>query len=181
LGGHGYVREWGMEQLVRDARIAQIYEGTNGIQAMDFIGRKVLANGGQHLMEMRTEIVEFCNASTAAEMREFIQPLAAAVAVLEAVTYRIIDDAQKNANAVGAAAVEYLHLFGHIMYAYMWALMAQAAQARLPQDSDSFYAAKLQTARFFMQRCLPQIQALRATIEAGPDALMTLPPEQFAY
>jgi len=181
LGGHGYVREWGMEQLVRDARIAQIYEGTNGIQAMDFIGRKVLANGGQHLMEMRTEIADFCNATTAAEMSEFIQPLAAAVAVLEAVTYRIIDDAQKNANAVGAAAVEYLHLFGHIMYAYMWALMAQAALARLSGDGDGFYAAKLQTARFYMQRCLPQIQALRATIEAGPDALMTLPPEQFAY
>jgi 3-(methylsulfanyl)propanoyl-CoA dehydrogenase len=181
LGGHGYVREWGMEQLVRDARIAQIYEGTNGIQAMDFIGRKVLANGGQNLMEMRTEIIDFCSAVTAAEMGEFIEPLRAAVATLEAVTYCILDDAQKNANAAGAAAVEYLHLFGHVMYAYMWALMAQAASTHLPQDNHGFYAAKLQTARFFMQRCLPQITALRATIEAGPDTLMALPPEQFAY
>src|SRR6185369_1296123 len=106
LGGHGYVREWGMEQLVRDARIAQIYEGTNGIQAMDFIGRKVLANGGQHLLEVRSEIIDFCNAATAEDMVEFIKPLRDAVAILEAVTHRVIEDAQKDMNAVGAAAVE---------------------------------------------------------------------------
>lgn len=182
FGGHGYVREWGMEQLVRDARIAQIYEGTNGIQAMDFIGRKVLANGGQHLLEVRGEILEFCKSVEGQDlMREFVRPLSDAVATLEAVTYRIIEDAQKDPNAIGAAAVEYLHLFAHVMYAYVWAWMAQAALDKVGSDDTGFYAAKLETARFFMQRCLPQIATLRATIEAGPATLMALPVERFVF
>jgi alkylation response protein AidB-like acyl-CoA dehydrogenase len=182
FGGHGYVREWGMEQLVRDARIAQIYEGTNGIQALDFIGRKVLANGGQHLMEMRDEILDFCNAAAAgSDMHEFTKPLADAVGMLETVTHRIIADAQRDPNAVSAAAVEYLDLFGYIVYGYMWARMAQVALARAGDDSDGFHAAKLQTARFYIQRCLPRIATLRDTICAGPAALMELPAERFVY
>lgn len=182
FGGHGYVREWGMEQLVRDARIAQIYEGTNGIQAMDFIGRKVLANGGKHLLEVRAEILEFCDSVAGQDlMREFTQPLVDAVATLEAVTYRIIEDAQKDPNAVGAAAVEYLHLFAHVFYGYVWARMAQTALGEMGSDDTGFYAAKVETARFFMRRCLPQIATLRAAIEAGPDTLMALSPERFVY
>jgi alkylation response protein AidB-like acyl-CoA dehydrogenase len=182
FGGHGYVREWGMEQLVRDARIAQIYEGTNGIQALDFIGRKVLANGGQHLMEVRDEILAFCrDAGATASMQEFTRPLADAVALLETVTYQVIADAQKDPNSISAAAVEYLDLFGYIMYGYVWSRMAQVALAEAGNDADGFYAAKLHTARFYMQRCLPRIATLRDTICAGPATLMELPADQFVY
>jgi alkylation response protein AidB-like acyl-CoA dehydrogenase len=182
FGGHGYVREWGMEQLVRDARIAQIYEGTNGIQALDFIGRKVLANGGQHLMEMRDEILAFCNAAGGETgMQEFTAPLADAVALFEEVTHQVIADAQKDPHAVSAAAVEYLDLFAYIMYGYVWARMARVALAQAGNDGDGFYAAKLHTARFYMQRCLPRIATLRDTICAGPATLMELPVEQFVF
>ncbi|HEY3698935.1 MAG TPA: acyl-CoA dehydrogenase C-terminal domain-containing protein [Spongiibacteraceae bacterium] len=181
FGGHGYVREWGMEQLVRDARIAQIYEGTNGIQAMDFIGRKVLANGGRFLMDMRAEIIDFCDAASAPDMQEFITPLQEAMKTLEATTFGIIEKTQKDLNVVGAVAVEYLNLFGHVFYAYLWARMARLALQKSAQDSAGFYQAKLHTARFFMQHCLPQIEALSKSIESGADSMMALPAEQFAY
>ena len=181
FGGHGYVREWGMEQLVRDARIAQIYEGTNGIQAMDFIGRKVLGNGGKFLLEMREEIAAFCNVAGSADMHEFIAPLQDAVKTLETTTFGIIEKAQSDMNSAGAAAVEYLHLFAHVMYAYMWARTAQIALQKSAQDSDGFYAAKLHTARFFMQHCLPQVDSLAKSIATGADSIMALKPEQFAY
>jgi alkylation response protein AidB-like acyl-CoA dehydrogenase len=183
FGGHGYVHEWGMEQLVRDARIAQIYEGTNGIQAMDFIGRKVLANGGRFLLEMRTEIVSFCDSATEPALTEFIAPLRDSVQTLETVTQGLLGAAQKNPDAIGAAAVEYLHLFGLVMYAYLWARTAQLAQAKAGQDGDGdgFYAAKLHTARFFMAHCLPQVDGLAKSIDGGPDSIMALAPEHFAY
>jgi alkylation response protein AidB-like acyl-CoA dehydrogenase len=182
FGGHGYVRESGMEQLVRDARIAQIYEGTNGIQALDFIGRKVLANGGQHLMEMRDEILAFCSAADGdTRMQEFTGPLADAVVLFEEVTHQVIADAQKDPNAVSAAAVEYLDLFAYIMYGYVWARMARVALAQVGNDGDGFYAAKLHTARFYMQRCLPRIATLCETICAGPATLMELSAEQFVF
>jgi hypothetical protein len=181
FGGHGYVREWGMEQLVRDARIAQIYEGTNGIQAMDFIGRKVLANGGRFLLEMRAEIVAFCDAAAEPALAEFLEPLRASIKTLEKVTYGLLDATQKNPDAVGAAAVEYLHLFGLVMYAYLWARSAQVAQEKLARDGDGFYQAKLHTARFYMAHCLPQVEGLARSIAAGPATLMALPAAQFAY
>ena len=181
FGGHGYVREWGMEQLVRDARIAQIYEGTNGIQAMDFIGRKVLGNGGKFLLEMREEISAFCSAADSEAMREFIAPLQDSVKTLETTTFGIIEKAQSDLNSVGAAAVEYLHLFAHVMYAYMWARTAQIALQKSTSDSDGFYTAKLHTARFFMQHCLPQVDALAKSISSGASSIMALAPEQFAY
>ena len=181
FGGHGYVREWGMEQLVRDARIAQIYEGTNGIQAMDFIGRKVLANGGRFLLDMRTEIVDFCAAAAEPAMAEFVAPVRAAVKTLESVTYRLLEAAQKNPDAVGAAAVEYLHLFGLTVYAYLWARTAQLALTKAAHDTDGFYRAKLHTARFYMAHCLPQVEGLARSIGAGADSIMALPAEHFAY
>ena len=179
FGGHGYVREWGMEQLVRDARIAQIYEGTNGIQAMDFIGRRVLANGGRDLMSIRAEITEFCEQASTPDMAEFIAPLRAAVQTLETTTFKIIEQAQQDSNAVGAAAVEYLHLFGHTMYAYLWARAAQIALQSTDGADADFYRAKVHTARFFMQHCLPQVDALAKSILAGPTSIMGLAAEQF--
>jgi len=179
FGGHGYVREWGMEQLVRDARIAQIYEGTNGIQAMDFIGRRVLANGGRDLMNIRGEIAEFCAQASAAEMAEFIAPLQSAVQTLEATTFKIIEQAQQDLNAVGAAAIEYLHLFGYTMYAYLWARTAQLALPNTAGVEADFYRGKVNTARFYMQHCLPQVDALAKSIVAGPSAVMALAAEQF--
>jgi alkylation response protein AidB-like acyl-CoA dehydrogenase len=181
FGGHGYIREWGMEQLVRDARIAQIYEGTNGIQAMDFIGRKVLANGGRVLLDMRAEIIEFCDLAAEPEMAEFVAPLRATVGTLETVTYRLLAAAQKNPDAVGAAAVEYLHLFGLTVYAYLWARMARLAQVKAAQDGDGFYQAKLHTARFYMAHCLPQVDGLARSIGNGPDSIMALAAEHFVY
>jgi len=179
FGGHGYVREWGMEQLVRDARIAQIYEGTNGIQAMDFIGRRVLANGGRDLMNIRGEIAEFCAQASAPEMAEFIAPLQSAVQTLEATTFKIIEQAQQDPNAVGAAAIEYLHLFGYTMYAYLWARTAQLALPNTAGVEADFYRGKVNTARFYMQHCLPQVDALAKSIVAGPSAVMALAAEQF--
>ncbi|MDB6061293.1 MAG: acyl-CoA dehydrogenase [Verrucomicrobiaceae bacterium] len=181
FGGHGYVREWGMEQLVRDARIAQIYEGTNGIQAMDLIGRKVLANNGRFLLEMRTEIIAFCDAAAADHIDEFIAPVRASIKTLEKVTFGIIEAAQKNPDAVGAAAVDYLNVFGLAMYAYLWARTAQVAKAKLTQDGDGFYQSKLHTAQFYMVHCLPQIDGLARSISGGPDSVMALSAEHFAY
>ena len=174
FGGHGYIREWGQEQLVRDVRIAQIYEGTNGIQALDLLGRKVIANGGVALRDLCTEMREFCR------LRQvpYANVLLAATERLEEVSSWLMDRAKHHPHEVGAASVEYLHLFGYTAYAYMWVRMADVAQQRLG-DGDPFYAAKLATAEFFFKRLLPRIQSLEATIRAGSACLYELPAEQF--
>ncbi|TQV71830.1 acyl-CoA dehydrogenase [Exilibacterium tricleocarpae] len=180
LGGHGFIREWGQEQLVRDTRITQIYEGTNGVQAMDLIGRKTVAAGGRYFRQFAGEVDAFIQAnSDSEELAEFIQPLGAELARLQQVTEAVIAQAERDPNAPGAAAVEYLHLFGYTIYAYLWARMAKAALAGGSGGEADFYRAKLVVARFFFQRLLPQTQALSAHILAGSDTLMALEAELF--
>lgn len=177
FGGHGYVREWGMEQLVRDVRISQIYEGTNGIQALDLMGRKVVANGGKNMGILLQEMRDYAQGDRAEGMDEFTAPLLKAVDELESLTRDVLAAAADDPHAVGAASVEYLHTAGFTIYAYMWARMAEAALAN--DGDDPFHAGKLHTARFFMQRLLPQAFALATSVRAGSSSLMAIPESAF--
>ncbi|MCL6271215.1 acyl-CoA dehydrogenase C-terminal domain-containing protein [Sansalvadorimonas sp. 2012CJ34-2] len=179
LGGHGYVREWGQEQLVRDARIAQIYEGTNGIQALDLMGRKTVANGGKLFGLFAEEIRAFLDHGGPTGLGEFNKPLAKALAVLEELTENIIEKSKSNLNEVGAASVEYLHAFGYVAYAYMWARMADVALQNLGKGEDDFYQGKLSTARYYFKRLMPRLDALSQSAGSGADSLFELDVEQF--
>jgi alkylation response protein AidB-like acyl-CoA dehydrogenase len=176
FGGHGYIREWGQEQLVRDVRITQIYEGTNGIQALDLAGRKIVGSDGSLYRLFAAEIRQFI-ANASADLNEFIKPLSAAVDSLDELTAWLLDRAQNNPNEVGAASVEYLQAFGYTAYAYMWARMAKAALGK--QTEDDFYASKLGTARFYFARLLPRIHSLSASVKAGSESLYLLDARQF--
>ncbi|MDG9976866.1 acyl-CoA dehydrogenase C-terminal domain-containing protein [Ectopseudomonas oleovorans] len=176
FGGHGFIREWGQEQLVRDCRITQIYEGTNGIQSLDLMGRKIVGSGGSFYKHLADEIKAFV-ASADANLAEFTKPLAAAVHNLDELTAWVLDRAKGNPNEIGAASVEYLHVFGYTAYAYMWALMARAALGK--EDQDDFYASKLGTARFYFARLLPRIHSLSASVKAGSESLYLLDAAQF--
>ena len=174
FGGHGYIREWGQEQLVRDVRIAQIYEGTNGIQALDLLGRKVVANGGAALRLFAGEVRDFAHANES----PFGGRLIEALERLEAVSGWLLEQAKADPNSVGAASVEYLHLFGYVAYAYMWARMAAVAQSK-PSEDEAFYGGKLATTEFFFARLLPRTLSLEASIRAGSQPLYGLAAEQF--
>ncbi|MET0378822.1 MAG: acyl-CoA dehydrogenase C-terminal domain-containing protein [Spongiibacteraceae bacterium] len=175
FGGHGYIRESGMEQLVRDARITQIYEGTNGIQALDLLGRKVVANGGKTVWPLLAEM-----RACAAGSREFAAPLGAAIDDLETITHWLIERAATDAHAVNAAAVDYLNHFGLTLSAWLWARAAAVAAAQA-DAADGFYRAKIQAAQFFFARCLPRIYVHSAAIRAGSAGLMALAVDEFAY
>ncbi|SFO81887.1 acyl-CoA dehydrogenase C-terminal domain-containing protein [Pseudomonas borbori] len=176
FGGHGFIREWGQEQLIRDCRITQIYEGTNGIQALDLVGRKVIGSGGAFYRHFAEEIKAFTD-SADSSLAEFVEPLKAAIANLEQMTSDLLQRAKVNPNEIGAASVEYLQVFGYTAYAYMWALMARTAQAK--QEQDDFYASKLGTARFYFARILPRIHSLTASVKAGSESLYLLDAAQF--
>jgi len=176
FGGHGYIREWGQEQLVRDVRITQIYEGTNGIQALDLVGRKIVGNGGAYYTLFANEVREFI-AGSDASLGEFTRPLSAALDSLDELTNWVLDRSRSNAQEIGAASVEYLHVFGYTAYAYMWAMMAKAALGK--EANDDFYASKLGTARFYFARLLPRIHSLNASIRAGSESLFLLDASQF--
>ncbi len=176
FGGHGYIREWGQEQLVRDVRITQIYEGTNGIQALDLVGRKIVGNGGAFYQLFADEIRHF-TATASSDLGEFTKPLNDAVAVLDDLTAWLLDRAKSNPNEIGAASVEYLQAFGYTAYAYMWALMAKAALGK--EGQEDFYASKLGTARFYFARLLPRIHSLSASVKAGSESLFLLDAAQF--
>jgi alkylation response protein AidB-like acyl-CoA dehydrogenase len=171
LGGHGYIREWGMEQHVRDARIAQIYEGTNGIQALDLVGRKMGAHAGRYLRRFFHPVLAYIEAKSEdpAMAEEFILPLSKAFGRLQAATAEVARRGLGDPFEAGAAATDYLRLFGLTALAYCWARMAEIALARQAAgDGDAaFYRAKLTTARFFMQRILPQTGALSTQVMAG--------------
>ena len=174
FGGHGYIREWGQEQLVRDVRITQIYEGTNGIQAIDLVGRKIVGSGGALYQLFADEIRQFI---ASADLNEFTKPLSAALETLDELTAWLLDRAQNNPNEIGAASVEYLQVFGYTAYAYMWARMAKTAMGK--QTEDDFYASKLGTARFYFARLLPRIHSLSASVKAGSESLYLLDAAQF--
>jgi alkylation response protein AidB-like acyl-CoA dehydrogenase len=177
LGGHGYIREWGMEQFVRDARINMIYEGTNGIQALDLLGRKVLGDMGAKLMKFGKLITDLVKAEQGNEaMKEFIGPLAEVGLDVQKVTMEIGQKAIKNADEVGAASVAYLHLVGHMVYAYFWARMAKVAVEKLAAGTSEpdFYNAKLLTARFYFAKLLPETGCYLKEIRAGAEPLMAM-------
>ncbi|MFK8329814.1 acyl-CoA dehydrogenase C-terminal domain-containing protein [Pseudomonas sp. BJa5] len=173
FGGHGYIREWGQEQLIRDCRITQIYEGTNGIQALDLVGRKLVADGGRAYAALSAQINAYAQ-SLAPNRAEFSAPLLAALSNLDELTAWVLDRAQGNPREIGAASVEYLHVFGYTLYAYLWAQMADVA---LDKEGE-FYASKLGTARFFFARLLPRIHSLSASVKAGSESLYLLDAEQ---
>ena len=176
-GGHGYIAEWGMEQYVRDARIAMIYEGTNGVQAMDLVGRKLAQNGGRAVQALFRIVTEEVAAAKAVEATaDFATRLEKAAGDLQAATMWFMGNGMKNPDHVGAGAVPYMHLTGLVAVGLMWLRMATAA-TRL---DDDFARAKLVTARFYAERLLPQTGSLRRQIEGGAEAVMALPPEMFA-
>lgn len=183
FGGHGFIREWGQEQLVRDARITQIYEGTNGIQAMDLLVRKVASSKGAMLSVFTKEIQSFIDeCSEQAEMAEFITALNTANHDLTDLTNDLLAKSQLNINDLGAAANDYLHVFGYTAMAYVWALMAKVALAQLAkgeqsgeeQQSEAFYQSKLHTARYFFTKLLPRRLSLIASAKAGSDCLFDI-------
>jgi len=178
FGGHGYIREWGQEQLVRDTRITQIYEGTNGIQSLDLMGRKIVANGGKFYELFASEVAAFIEAEADnADVAEFVAPLSAALERLSDVTEYVINSFADDRNAVGAASVEYLELFGLTAYAYMWTKMAKAAAPKV--GSDEFYASKIKTAKFFFSRLLPKTVSLAESVRSGSEDMMSLAADQF--
>ena len=182
FGGHGFIREWGMEQLVRDCRISQIYEGTNGIQAIDLLGRKVLMDQGQKLRKFTKQIHKFCQANEGnTQLAEFVAPLAKLLKDVGDITMGIGMATMKDRDEAGAAATDYLRLVGHLTYAWLWARMAEVAYAKLDTASDDFYKAKIATARFYFAKLLPEVESLKATIKGGAKPLMSLEDEQFAF
>lgn len=175
FGGHGFIREWGQEQLVRDCRITQIYEGTNGIQAMDLMGRKVVGSQGKLYELFVQDVATFIEANTGdAALKPYLEPLAAAVERLSDVTEHVIKQAGDNPNAIGAAAVDYLDMFGYTALAYMWAKTVKAAAPKAEADTSGFYTGKLKTARFYFDRLLPKTVSLAEGIRSGSEAMMAL-------
>ncbi|MEW6421325.1 MAG: acyl-CoA dehydrogenase C-terminal domain-containing protein [Deinococcota bacterium] len=177
FGGHGYIREWGMEQFVRDARIGQIYEGTNGIQALDLLGRKVLMDGGKKLQKLAGMLQQFVEENAEDEhLAPYLDQLGKAAGQLGSLTMVIGQKAMQGpegADEVNAAAVDYLRYFGHVVYGYLWARMAKLAQEKIGagQDKDGFYRSKVQTARFYFSKLFPETKMLAATIKAGNEPL----------
>ncbi|MEZ5658558.1 MAG: acyl-CoA dehydrogenase C-terminal domain-containing protein [Burkholderiaceae bacterium] len=178
-GGHGFIREWGMEQYVRDARINMIYEGTNGIQALDLLGRKVLSDGGARLRQfgqMVRDLVE--EQGTDEDMAEFINPLADLAGKFEKFSMEIGMKAMGNADEVGAASVDFLRVLGHLVLGYFWARMARVALDKAA-SGDRFYEAKLAVARFYFARLMPETAALMRSARSGAANLMALDAELF--
>ncbi len=176
-GGHGYIRDHGMEQYMRDARIAMIYEGTNGIQALDLVGRKLGQHNGRLLRRFFHPVAAFIEARRDhAELGALVKPLERAFGALQLATGYIAEQGLRDPEEAGAAATEYLRLFGLVALGFMWARAAQVALEKLPvADGDAqFYRDKLTTARFYMERVLPQVGALYAAIKSGKAAMMQL-------
>ncbi len=181
-GGHGYIAENGMEQFVRDARIAMIYEGANGVQAMDLVGRKLAMNGGRAIQALFAAVDEEC-AGAQGEVAGIAERLAKANGELKAATMWFMQNGMANPNNIGSGAYAYMTLTGIVAVGLMWLRMARAAAAALADggaEDPAFYQAKLVTARHFAQSFMPEAGALRRKIEAGSEALMELPVEAFA-
>ena len=181
-GGHGYIREWGMEQFVRDARIAQIYEGTNGIQAMDLVGRKLGANGGRGTQAWLALLGEAIADGKQDDRLDFMTaPLEKAVGDLQASTFWLLQNGMANPDNAGAGATAYLHMMGIVALGHMWLLMARASFAAIDGGTGDrdFHDAKLITARYYAARYFADVAALRTKLEAGAETMMALPVAAF--
>jgi alkylation response protein AidB-like acyl-CoA dehydrogenase len=180
FGGHGYIVEHGMEQFVRDARIAQIYEGANGVQALDLVGRKLGKDGGRAVMAFFNEVGSYIKDKNAdAAMQPYVGPLQKALGQLQQATMWFMQNAMSKPDNAGAGSTDYLHLFGLVALGYMWCRIVEAANAKLTAGDDARFAAKLATARFFMERMLPETGSRLARVEAGAATLMDFPDDQF--
>jgi alkylation response protein AidB-like acyl-CoA dehydrogenase len=183
FGGHGYIREWGMEQLMRDARIAPIYEGTNGIQALDLLGRKVLGSQGKLLLTFSKRVHKLCQANAEnARFKDSIAQLGQLNKQWGEMVQKIGMVAMKNPDEVGAASVDFLMYSGYVVLGYFWLEMALVAERKLAEGTSekTFYEAKLMTADFYFKRILPRTASHRLALEAGSDCLMQMTPEHFA-
>lgn len=182
-GGHGYIEEWGMSQFTRDARIAMIYEGANGVQALDLVGRKLAQDGGKHVMAFFDLVKTFLkeNEGNDALKADFLDPLKAASKDLQASAMFFMQNGMKNPNAALAGSYDFMHLFGHVCLGLMWARMARAAHAALEAggSDEAFYKTKLATGRFYMKRRLPATALHLARIQSGADTVMALDAEAF--
>jgi len=183
LGGHGYIEEHGMSQFVRDARIAMIYEGANGIQALDLVGRKLALDGGRALQAFFKEVGEFCEENRSDEkMAPYTKGLKKGLNDLQAATMWLMQNAMARPDNAGAASTDYLHLFGLVALGYMWGRMVKAAHGKLANgagDNAAFYEHKLVTGRYFMERATPETAAHLARLSSGADTMMALPAEAF--
>ena len=180
-GGSGYTEHFPASQYLRDARITMIYEGANGIQALDLVGRKLPANGGRAIMTWFAEIDAFVSENGGnAEIAPFVEGLAEARKKLQDGTMWLMQNGMQNPDNAGAASTDYLNIFGLTALAYMWAQMAKAAQAKIAAgDTDPYYAHKLATGRYFVERILPDAGAHLAKLQTGAEVLMALPAEAF--
>jgi len=185
FGGHGYIREYGMEQYVRDARIAMIYEGTNGVQAMDLVGRKLPRHGGKAAMALFGLISADIAEAKAGAQADLAGKLEKALGELQAGMMWLMQNGMKDPNNAGAAAYPLMTMMGIVSLGWMWLKMARAAQAQIDSGEGAtvvdrgFLDAKLVTARFFAERMLPDVGSLRRKLEGGAEAVMALPVEAF--
>ena len=183
LGGHGYIAEWGMEQFVRDARIAMIYEGANGIQALDLVGRKLARDGGRAMMAFLKEVGGFLKENAESEtLNPYLKPLGQALDHLQQATMWFMQNAMKKPDNAGAGSTDYMHLFGLVALGFMWAKIAKAATEKLANGANGradFYTARLTLGRYFMERTMPETATHLARISSGADTMMAMPAEMF--
>ena len=180
-GGHGYIEEWGMSQFTRDARIAMIYEGANGVQALDLVGRKLAADGGKHVMAFFEMVKSFCKDNGDEAMEPFVGPLKQASKDLQAAGMFFMQNGMKNPNAALAGSTDFMHMMGHVCLALMWARMAKTSLEALANGTSDpdFHQTKLVTARYYMTRQLPATGMHLARIQSGADTVMGLTADQF--
>ena len=183
-GGHGFIREWGMEQLMRDSRITQIYEGTNGIQALDFIRRKLLADGGQQLTALQDELDQWCaRHALSSELSTLVLALETRVLEWRTLTTHVIATSAVNVQEIGACSVDFLQYSAYVLLAGFWLQAAARAEAAMAAGTEEveFYRAKLNSARFYSDRILPRASAHREAVLAGAESLMAMPETSFAF
>ena len=190
FGGHGFINEWGMEQIARDTRISTLYEGTTGIQGLDLLGRKIMLSKGSNLKFITKEIFKFCKDfgiisknPHKKEMLKFIKPLFKSLAEWQLLTFRIMGGASKDRDFIGSASVDYVMYSGYVVMAFLWAKMAQAAFEKIEagEGDIAFYEAKIQTAEFYFERLLPRTKTLASTMVKKPKSLMQMDEESFAF
>ncbi|TLX64110.1 acyl-CoA dehydrogenase [Stutzerimonas nosocomialis] len=183
-GGHGYIREWGMEQLMRDSRITQLYEGTNGIQALDYIRRKLMGDGGAELQAIQAEFLSLCDELEArAALADLTGPVRARLIQWRELTDEVLTRVAQDPQEIGAVSVDFLHYSSYALLAGLWLRAAGAARQALDAGSGEapFYEAKLHSARFYVRRVLPRASGHREALLGGADCLMAMPEAQFAF
>lgn len=184
FGGHGFIKEWGMEQLMRDTKISCLYEGTTGIQALDLLARKILGSKGELLRSFMADVNVFCKDNVDNQsMTEYVNTLQSYFDQWQDITAAVGKKAMNNADEIGGASVDYLMFAGYVTLAYFWAKMASVAQSKLKDSKDdkAFYQSKIQTAEFYFKRILPRAQGHAACIEGGVDSMMAISSENFSF